>query len=172
MVSAISLHFHVYEYIKIFLSINALRYYFMSSVKTWVHFYQVCVLPCHSISSDPILVKWPRIGIWKGFYIQANKVKFSVYLNRHVIIISSSFDSSERLCFVIFSFSWVSSHVLFSWRVCPYPDLFTTVDSRRMGTRLTYVSVPINVMFKEVYEVGLEFEVWGLVFDLFRSSKV
>ena len=25
---------------------------------------------------------------------------------------------------------------------------------------------------KEVYEVGLEFEVWSLVFDLFRSSKV
>ena len=30
----------------------------------------------------------------------------------------------------------------------------------------------MNTVSTEVYEFGLEFEVWSLVFDLFRSGKV
>ena len=38
---------------------------------------------------------------------------------------------------------------------------------------LTYTGIIIYMLHcKCKYEVGFEFEVWSLVFDLFRSSKV
>ena len=46
------------------------------------------------------------------------------------------------------------------------------VDFKYIYTQCTVmISTPFRIGFA-VYEVGLEFGVWILVFDLFRSSKV
>ena len=45
--------------------------------------------------------------------------------------------------------------------------------SLKYGFRSSIYSVVVKYSkVTEVYEAGLEFEVWSLVFDLFRSSKV